>query len=281
MKVAVLGCKGMLGTDVMDALGKAGFEAVGLDLPELDIADYHNVRERMPAVECAINCAAYTKVDDAEIHRKEAFAVNAEGALHVARVCTRRRIRLVHISTDYIFDGGHPRAYSETDTPDPISVYGASKFAGEKAVREEGGRFLVVRTESLFGVHGPNFVRAIVRKLKAGDEPVRVVNDQTSSPTYTRHLADALIRLLRLDKNGVVNVAASGECTWFDFARAIADRVKPGAAVEAITAAELARPAPRPKYSVLDTHLYRMWTGQRLPSWEKGLDEYLAEEGFA
>jgi dTDP-4-dehydrorhamnose reductase len=278
MKVAVIGFKGMLGSDLVSSCQGAKLDVQGLDLPEFDIRDFKMVIAKLPQVEWVVNCAAYTRVDDAESHREDAFAVNADGAHSVAHACARRHVKLLHISTDYLFDGRKSRPYTERDSPNPMGVYGASKLAGEKAVRAEGGQYLVVRTQSLFGVRGPNFVRSIARQLKEGTAPLRVVRDQVSSPTYTRHLADALVRLILLDKEGVVHVAASGSCSWFDFAKAIAARVRPGAEIVPISAGELARPAPRPDYSVLDTHLFQSWTGQAMPPWERGLDEYLAEE---
>jgi len=281
LKVAVLGCNGMLGSDLVKACEHAGYQVIGLDLPQVDIRDFNNVRENMPQVDWVFNCAAYTRVDDAEKHRADAFAVNAEGAHSVARVCARRGINLVHISTDYVFDGRHSRPYVEMDYTNPLGVYGTSKLAGEKAVRAEGGHFLIVRTQSLFGVNGPNFIRAIVKRLREDrPEPLRVVDDQLSSPTYTGHLAAALTRLVKLEQEGVVHVTASGECSWFTFAKAIIDRIKPGAEVVPIKSADLGRPAPRPAYSVLDNSLYISWTKHPMPTWEEGLDDYLKEEQF-
>ena len=207
--------------------------------------------------------------------------MNAEGAGNVARLCAARNIGLIQISTDYVFDGRKGSAYSEDDPVNPLNVYGASKLAGEERVREAGGRSLIVRTQSLFGVRGANFVRTIVQRLRKSDEPLRVVHDQCSSPTYTRHLAAAIVRLIQLRQEGIVNVVASGFCSWFEFAQAIAARVKPGAAIEPVGSDEYPRPAVRPAYSVLDTRRYREWTGSALPSWRKGLEEYLAEEKLA
>jgi dTDP-4-dehydrorhamnose reductase len=281
MKVAVIGCNGMLGTDLVSACRAAGIEPLGLDLPGFDITRFEDVRANLPAVDRVVNCAAYTRVDDAERLRDQAYAVNAEGAGNVARICSARSVGLIHISTDYVFDGRKGSAYSEDDPVNPLSVYGASKLAGEELVRGAGGRSLIVRTQSLFGVRGANFVRAIVQRLKKSDEPLRVVNDQFSSPTYSRHLAAAIVLLLQSGREGIVNVVASGHCSWFEFAQAIVARVKPGAGIIPVGAAEYARPAPRPAYSVLDTSRYREWTGSALPSWQKGMEEYLAEEKLA
>ena len=281
MKVAVIGCNGMLGTDLVAACRDAGIETLGLDLPGFDITRFEGVRANLPEVDRVVNCAAYTRVDDAENQREPAYAVNAEGAGNVARICSARSIGMLHLSTDYVFDGRKGSAYSEDDPVNPLSVYGASKLAGEELVRGAGGRSLIVRTQSLFGVRGANFVRTIAQRMKRSDEPLRVVNDQFSSPTYTRHLAAAIVRLLQSDREGIVNVAATGFCSWFEFARAIGARVKPGAGINPVSSAEYLRPAPRPAYSVLDTRRYQEWTGSALPSWQMGLEEYLAEEKLA
>lgn len=281
MKVAVIGCNGMLGTDLVGACRTAGIEPLGLDLPGFDVTKFEQVRANLPEVDRVVNCAAYVRVDDAESQREQAYAVNAEGAGNVARICSARGIGMIHISTDYVFDGRKGSAYSENDRVNPLSVYGASKLAGEELIRGAGGRSLIVRTQSLFGVRGANFVRTIAQRLKKSDEPLRVVNDQFSSPTYTRHLAEAIVRLLQSEREGIVNVVAFGHCSWFEFAQAIARRVKPGAKINAVGSAEYPRPATRPAYSVLDTTRYRNWTGSSLPTWQQGLDEYLAEEKLA
>lgn len=280
MKVTIIGFRGMLGLDLVTACEKEGYECSVFDLPEMDITSYESVAVQIPETDVVINCAAYTRVDDAEMHREEAFAVNAEGARNVARAAHRRQARLVHISTDYIFDGTKSKPYTERDTPCPLNLYGGSKLAGEKAVRAEGGRFLIVRTQSLYGTNGRNFVKSIVQKLKNNEEPLRVVSDQVSAPTYTVHLADAIIRLLKTKKNGIVHVAASHECSWFDFASAIVARVKPGVRIEPILASQLGLPAIRPMYSVLDKRRYTTWTKHVMPSWEEGLVEYLKAEGW-
>ena len=281
MKVAVLGCNGMLGTDLVAACRTAKIEALGLDLPGFDVANFECVHANLPNVDRVVNCAAYTRVDDAESQRDQAYAVNAEGAGNVASICSARGVGLIQISTDYVFDGRKGSTYSEDDPVNPVNVYGASKLAGEELVRSAGGRSLIVRTQSLYGVRGANFVRAIVQRLRRSDEPLRVVNDQFTSPTYSRHLAAAIVRLLQLGREGIVNVVASGNCSWFEFAQEIVARVKPGAGVIPVSAAEYARLAARPAFSVLDTTRYREWTGSALPPWQKGLEEYLAEEKLA
>jgi len=277
MKVVVLGAKGMLGSDLVAACLDQGMQTIGYDLDELDITDFHAVRKRLPLADWVINCAAYTRVDEAETNRDAAYDINAEGARHVARTCAKKRMKTVYISTDYVFDGNRRRPYLEQDQTNPLNVYGASKLAGEKAVRSEGGEYLLVRTQSLFGAKGRNFVRAIIEKLERSDEPLRVVEDQVTAPTYTRHLADAILRLLRVQASGIVHVTASQECTWHQFAQAIAERVKPGASILPVGSAELNLPAARPPYAVLDNRRYRLLTGHRMPTWAEGLDAYLRE----
>ncbi len=279
MKLVILGAKGMLGTDLVRACERSGLEAVGRDLPELDITEPKQLERELPSGDWVINCAAYTRVDDAERERDQAFALNAEAPRYLAGICAGRGTPFMHISTDYIFDGSAGTPYRENARPNPINVYGAGKLAGEKAIRAQGGHYIIVRTQSLFGVHGPNFVKTIAGKLRESDAPLRVVNDQVSAPTWTGHLAEALVKLARLKQKGVVHVTASGFCSWYDFACAIADRVKPDARIEPVSSDEMKRPAARPPFSVLDNSRFLSWTGEALPSWEEGLEAYLKEEG--
>jgi dTDP-4-dehydrorhamnose reductase len=279
MNVVVLGSAGMLGVEVVTACREAGFDTVGLDLPDVDITSAESLRDVLPAADWIVNCAAYTRVDKAETERDAAFAVNAEGAGHVARWCAANQARLLHVSTDYVFDGTKQEPYVESDPPHAVSAYGASKLAGEEAVRSAGGRHLVVRTQSLYGAQGPSFVRAILRKLGTAD-PIRVVDDQVSSPTYAPHLADGMVRLLGLDHDGTVHVSGSGHCSWCALARAIAARVQPGRDIQPMASGDLALPAARPAYSVLDNGKYNAWTGHALPTWEEGLDAFLQAEGY-
>lgn len=275
--MAVIGARGMLGQDLMAACRMSGWNTLGFDLPELDITRDNGGFDRLPACDWLVNCAAYTDVDAAESHRDLAFAVNADGAGRVARWCAAKEIPLFHISTDYVFDGRLGRPLREDDPVSPLSVYGESKLAGERAVQEAGGNCIIARTQALFGLHGKSFIRAIAARLSQAREPLRVVNDQTVCPTYTVHLADGILRLLKTDRRGIVHVSASGSCTWYEFACAIAARVKPGAVITPVTAAEYPTPARRPAYSVLDKSRYESWTGQRMPMWQEGMAEYLRE----
>lgn len=277
MRMVVIGSKGMLGTDLATACKAADNKTIGYDIDEFDITDFKNVRDNLPPADWVINCAAYTRVDEAQSRRDLAYAVNSEGARNLAHACSKKRVKLVHVSTDYVFDGSRGRPYAEADQTNPVNIYGASKLAGEKAVRGEGGHYLIVRTQSLFGKNGPNFVRTIRKKLVHEAGPIRVVVDQVTSPTYTKHLADAILRLINRNAKGIVHVAASRACSWFAFAQAIAKALGSDTTIEPTTTEALALPAVRPPYSVLDSRKYRTLTGHVMPTWEQGLAEYLAE----
>jgi len=280
MRVIIIGANGMLGRDLSDLCTEAGYRVTGFDLPELDITDYPDMRSKLPEADWIINCAAFTRVDDAESERDAAFAVNSEGVRNLARIGLRRLVPVMHLSTDYVFDGKSNRPYNETDRVNPLNIYKASKLAGEKALRSGGGPFLIVRAQSLFGKHGPNFIRTMAKKMMEGDEPLRVVDDQVTAPTYTRHLAEALIELIKVKPDGVVHVAASGSCSWYDLACAIVARLKPEHQVVPIKSHEMQRPAMRPMYSVLNNQRFRELTGHIMPTWQEGLEAYLKEENY-
>lgn len=270
----------MLGQDIVACCRLSGVEVIGLDLPILDITKPDGLSAGIPTADWIINCAAFTRVDDSETERDMAFSINSEGARNLAVVAQERDMRLLHISTDYVFDGRAGRPYEETDRTNPLSVYGASKLAGEKAIRAEGGRHLIVRTQSLFGKNGHNFVKAIVRKTRESDAPLRVVDDQISAPTYTRHLAEALVRLALLNQEGVMHVTASGSCSWYEFACQIVAEIKPGHEVIPISAADLKLPATRPMFSILSNQRYQSMTGHVMPQWRHGLEAYFQEEDY-
>lgn len=275
MKLVVTGDKGMLGTDLMAACRDAGIEAQGLDLPELDITRDDGGFDRIGKADWLVNCAAYTDVDGAESAAGLANAVNSDGAKRLARLCRSRNIPILQVSTDYVFDGAGNTPYVETDAPNPLNVYGLSKLMGEQVVESSGAEYLIVRTQSLFGRNGRNFVKSFLARVDKGGGPVDVVVDQVSCPTWTVHLAEAILRLLQLGKRGIVHVSASGECSWYAFARAIVARVRPGTEVCQVSSAAYPRPARRPAYSTLDKTRYEEWTGQKMPEWGEGLKAYL------
>jgi dTDP-4-dehydrorhamnose reductase len=268
----ITGAGGMAGTDLRGALALRDEPVVALTKSDLDITDSRCVAacvaEARPDV--IVNCAAYTKVDLAESEESAASAINGSAVELVAQAANDAGALLVQISTDFVFDGGKRTPYEIDDEPHPLSAYGRSKRLGEIAATH-AREHLIVRTSWLFGTHGPNFVEAIRRQVALGKSPLRVVNDQRGRPTYTPHLADAILRLVTSGARGVIHYADAEECTWFDFARAIA----PEAEIVPVTTDEFPRPAPRPAYSVLSTERYERLTGVTPASWRDGLREYL------
>jgi dTDP-4-dehydrorhamnose reductase len=277
----VTGAGGMLGCDVLRAAKRAGHEPIPLDRSALDVTDGRAVALAFSGErpDSAVNCAAWTDVDGAETHREQAHAINADGAGNVARAAAQASVPLVHVSTDYVFDGdprrdasGSPRAYLESDRTGPRSVYGESKLAGEHEVLAASARHAVVRSSWLFGVDGHNFVATMLR-LAGEREAVQVVDDQTGCPTWTGHLAPALIGLIDRDVRGLVHLAGSGHVSWNGFAREIFRQAEVNCRVEAATSAEMARPAPRPAWSALESERDDVLA---LPPWQDGLAGYLA-----
>jgi len=281
MKIATTGASGMLGQDLRVCAQGAGYDVLPLTRAELDVSSPTLRADELPVCDWVINCAAYTRVDDAESDKASAYAINADGAGRLARCCAERGIRLIHLSTDYVFDGRKGSSYVETDPVSPLNVYGASKRAGELHVMESGADATIVRVQSLFGLNGRNFVKAILNQLRKGNRTLRVVDDQISAPTYTVHLAQALMALILRPSRGIFHLAAQGQCTWFDFARTIVRHTGLDAAVEPKSTAELNYPALRPAYSVLDSAKFSALTGHRMTSWEQGLSDYLKIEPLA
>ena len=267
----------MVGTDLRDELASRGEPVVALAKSDLDITDSRAVNaciaEHRPSV--IVNCAAYTKVDQAEAEEGAANGINGSAVEMLANAANFTGALLVHLSTDFVFDGRKREPYEVTDTTNPLSAYGRSKLLGEVAVTH-AAKWLMIRTSWLFGVHGPNFVEAIRNQIRKGTNPLRVVDDQRGRPTYTPHLANAIIRLAIQDVRGIVHYADADECSWFDFARAIAEESGSDVTVKPVSTAEFPRPATRPQYSVLSTERYERLTGVRPESWREGLREYLS-----
>jgi len=268
----------MVGRDVCAALEMRDEHVVAVTKADLDITDAQAVRDvvRRAKPDVIVNCAAYTKVDDAEANEPLATAINGSAVEFLANAANDVDALLVQLSTDFVFDGSKRTPYEVNDATAPLSAYGRSKLVGEHAA-SGAEKHVILRTAWLFGIHGPNFVEAIRNQVRKGTNPLRVVNDQHGRPTYTPHLAEAIIRIARLayddaDARGVVHYADMPECTWFDFAGAIAgDAVT----VLPVSSADFARPAKRPAYSVLSTERYERLTGVAPESWEEGLREYL------
>jgi dTDP-4-dehydrorhamnose reductase len=276
----------MLGHDIARAGERAGHELVLVDLPEIDITDAAAVDELLGRVaaepgslQAVVNCAAWTDVDGAESKREQPHAVNADGAGNLARGAARIGAALLHLSTDYVFDGlaptdadGRPRAYVESDPTGPRSVYGTTKLEGERQVLSASPLHTVVRTAWLYGVDGPNFVETMLR-LAGERQAVQVVDDQVGSPTWSGHLAPALLGLLEREVRGLVHLSGGGKVSWNGFAKEIFRQAEVDCAVEQASSERMARPAPRPAWSAMSSERDDVLP---MPDWRDGLAGYLA-----
>jgi dTDP-4-dehydrorhamnose reductase len=270
--ILVVGANGMLGRDMLALIGDA---ARGVDIDEIDITSLESTERVLRTLkpETVINCAAYTDVDGCETNVETAMQVNGEGVAHLAMASREIGARLVHVSTDYVFDGGKGRPYVEDDATCPLGVYGESKLAGEMnaAFNPE---HLIVRTQWLYGLHGKNFVETMLRLALEKDE-LSVVDDQIGSPTWTVDLAQAILALVKTGQRGIYHAANSGYCSWNEFAQAIFQESGLSVTVNAMTTDELNRPARRPLYSTLDCSKLEQDTGFRPQPWRMALKAYL------
>jgi dTDP-4-dehydrorhamnose reductase len=276
MRLLVTGAAGMLGVDVQAAAAVAGHEVVALSRSQLDISDPEaaNVAVADARPDAVINCAAYTKVDLAESDPDGAAAVNATGAGHLAQAAAAAGAWLVHVSTDYVFDGTKRTPYLESDPTGPRSVYGSTKLLGERAVALAApGSHTIVRSSWLFGTAGPCFPATMLR-LAAEHDTLTVVDDQVGSPTFTGHLAPALVELAtRTRPPGVLHLAAADQCSWYQFAVEIMRQTDTAVEVVPITTEDYPLPAQRPAYSVMRSERP---DAPLLPDWRHGLGDYLS-----
>ncbi len=274
MRMLVTGAAGMLGRDVCQAAEAVGHDVVGCPRAELDITDAAAVRETIVAAapDVVVNCAAWTDVDGAESRFEDAAAVNGAGAGNVAAVAAAAGAWTIHVSSDYVFNGEKASPYLESDGVDPIGAYGRSKLQGERAVAATGDRYTIVRSAWLFGAHGACFPKTILR-LAAERAELSVVSDQIGCPTFTGHLARALVTLAREPVPGVLHVAGAESCSWYEFATEIVAAAGADCDVRAIATESYPTPARRPAYSVLTSER----GAPALPSWRAGLRDFMAE----
>lgn len=277
MKIMVTGGQGMLARDIVRVLGSDN-ELIVCDVDDFDLCDHDAVVSAITghAPDVVINCAAYTNVDGAESNQDRCIAVNAVGAEHIARACEQGRCRLCHISTDFVFDGEKKEPYVETDMPNPVSVYGRTKYLGELAVQQYTHDYLIVRTSWLFGHGGRNFVKTIADMAVERDE-IAVVDDQWGCPSYAVDVAGAIAALLKTAARGVFHACNAGACTWHAFAQQIVALTGSRARVQAIASSQLQRAARRPVYSVMDCSKLARETGLTLRPWQDALQAYMQE----
>ena len=275
MRILITGADGQLGQELQRVLAKETL--ICAVWPQFDLVK-PDVEQQVLAArpDVIIHAAAYTEVDKAEEEAEHAMAVNAEGTRRVAQAASKASARLLYLSTDYVFDGKQETPYTETDEPHPINVYGRSKWEGERLALAACRNTLIVRTSWLYGAHGANFVKTIMR-LSEQQSELRVVADQRGCPTHARDLAKALAVLLRHDLRGVVHAAGSGDCTWYDFACAIVSMMERPVTVHPISTSEANRAAQRPAYTVLAN---RVLTGRgiSLPHWKDALARFINDE---
>ena len=290
MNIIGIGHKGMLGRDLILRLNDAGLNVKGLDIDEVDITRPDDLLPRFEPLEpdIIINCAAYTAVDKAESESEMAFIVNRDGPANLAKACKEIRIPLVHISTDYVFNGDADRPYCEEDPVSPIGVYGCSKCEGEDHVRKILKEHVIIRTSWLYGVHGNNFVKTILKLARDRDE-IRVVGDQYGCPTWTGELAQVIVQLINQiskDRDGVqwgtYHCCGQGKTTWYEFASKIVEEGRKREAIKVkkiipITTEEYPTPAKRPSWSVLGCDKIINTFGVELNEWGYGLRNMLDE----
>lgn len=278
MRVFVTGVKGQLGYDLMNELEKQGLEGIGVDIDEMDITDADQVNKviKEAAPDAVIHCAAYTAVDAAEDNEEICRKVNAQGTENIAKVCEELDIKMMYISTDYVFNGQGERPWEPDDEREPLNVYGQTKYEGELAIEEHVKKFFTVRIAWVFGVNGKNFIKTMLNLGKTHDH-LTVVNDQTGSPTYTYDLARLLVDMIQTDKYGRYHATNEGLCTWYEFACEIFKQAGMDVSVAPVSSDEYPAKAKRPSNSRMDKSKLTANGFQPLPTWQDALSRYLKE----
>ena len=281
MRILLFGANGQLAHDLKAALAED--EIIGLTHAEVDICDVRAIEAQATQYQpdCLLNTAAFHRVDDCEDQVEKSFAVNAAGVHNLVRAANQSGAVVVHFSTDYVFDGAQRKPYRETDSPNPQSIYGMSKLAGELIVRRYAEKYFLIRTSGLYGRAGSsgkggNFVETMLRLARAG-RPVRVVNDQFLTPTSTRDLATKLDELIHTDRYGLYHMTNTGECTWYEFAKEIFRLAGLKPDLQPTTSTEFGAKAVRPSYSVLDNVALRAAGFADFRPWGEALADYMRE----
>lgn len=278
MRVLLTGSSGMLARDLAPCLLGRGHDVVAPPEGDLDITQLDAVRRWTAGsrADVLVNCAAYTRVDQAEKEERLARIINGVAVQNLCLACQEADIPLVHFSTDYVFDGAKAGAYAICDIPDPINAYGRTKLLGEKYVLWLLRKFYLVRTSWLFGRHGPNFIETMLA-LAAKQPQVSVVNDQEGCPTWTRHLAEAVASLIESGRYGLYHATNTGPTTWYEYAREVFRLAGTGAEVRPIRSDQFATAAVRPRNSVLDPFPLPQVIGREMPPWQEAVRQYLEE----
>ena len=280
MRTLVTGVKGQLGYDVMNELAKREHTGIGVDVEEMDITDAAKVEQviKESEVEAVIHCAAYTAVDAAEDNAELCHKINAEGTENIAKVCKELDLKMIYISTDYVFNGEGTRPWEPDDEREPLNVYGQAKYEGELAVEKYLEKYYIVRIAWVFGVNGKNFIKTMLNLSETHDE-LSVVNDQIGSPTYTYDLAKLLVDMVETDKYGRYHATNEGLCTWYEFATEIFRQAGKEITVHPVTSEQFPSKARRPHNSRMSKDKLEANGFDRLPTWQDALHRYLKTIG--
>ena len=267
-KILITGSNGMLGRDLCPILEKENYEIIKTDIDSLDITDFSSsceiIKKHKPDI--IIHCAAYTNVDKAEEDIITARRINFKGTENLAKICANLNIKLVYISTDYVFDGNKTSPYQTDDTPNPINNYGLTKLEGENAIKKHCKDYIIARTSWLYGIYGNNFVETMIKL--SNKEELKVVNDQTGCPTWTVELSKGIIKLIKSDSKGIFHLCGSGTTSWYGFAREIFKQANLNVNLIPCTTDDFKRPAKRPKYSAMNNN-------NILRDWKLALSDYI------
>lgn len=276
MKVLVTGVNGQLGYDVVKELDKRGHQAVGVDRESMDLTSTQQIKECIETVnpEAIIHCAAYTAVDKAEDEEELCRRVNAIASKEIAEYAKALDIPMIYISTDYVFDGTKDGEYTEEDMPNPINVYGKTKYEGEVYVQDTLEKYYIVRISWVFGENGNNFIDTMLRLAKERDS-LNVINDQVGSPTYTKDLAPLLVDMIETDKYGIYHATNEGYCTWYEFAKEILKIANIDIKVNPINTSEYPTKAIRPMNSKMNKNKLEKNSFYRLRNWKYSLLDYI------
>ncbi len=276
LRISILGGRGMLGSDLALACRERGFDPVVLDLPECDITNADHVQHAVSRADVIVNCAAYTNVDGAESEAELAYQVNAEAVGRLGTIVREAGKWLLHISTDFVFDGRSDQPYVETDPAHPINIYGQSKLAGEQLLAESGCRYCIVRVEWTYGLAGTNFVTKLMQRARAGNA-LKVVDDQVGSPTATLEVSNAVCELLKSKPEGLFHFAAAGYVSRYDMARFIVDKLSMDIDVAPCKTSDFPSPAIRPLNSRFDCSKISRLLSEPIEHWQKPLERFLGQ----
>jgi dTDP-4-dehydrorhamnose reductase len=276
--VLITGSNGQLGKELVELFSKVDFNVYGYNREQMDVTNQEKVQEIIHKIkpDIVLHSAAHTKVDLAESEPDHAYDINAYGTRNVAVASEQVGAKLVYVSTDYVFDGTGTEPYNEFSPTSPLGIYGKSKLAGERFVRDLHSKFFIVRTSWVYGKYGDNFVKTML-KLGEEREELSVVSDQIGCPTYTRDLANCMLELVQSERYGVYHVSNSGKCSWYEFAKAIFEEAGINVKVNACSTSEFPRPAARPANSVFDHMSLRIEGFKEMRPWKEGLAAFIED----